>query len=171
MGWLDRIAGPGDHGIWTLPDGRKLFYPHGFGRFGYLVPDGAHEHRIRSRFRWLAALTWLPAAIAFATDDWRVIVAYVAIAGAAQYLVTRLWVRGLERVREPMGPLRGLAVAASSYPRGYIVVAFAVCFLLTAVVLARAIAGDVSIGFGAGAVAFFGLLAFAWGYMGFAKAD
>ena len=159
---------PGSHGIWTLPDGRKVFYPFGWGSSGYLVDQPETQRRIVFRYRVLSVLLWLAGIVALATDDWTVIVGYFALAALTQFTVARFITRNMTKVAEPMWLLRSLSLRAAVFPRAWLIFAFLLCCAFAVAAIWLAASGAVWVGLvGAALFAFF---ASCWAYMWYAKA-
>jgi hypothetical protein len=161
---------PGTHGIWELPDGRKLFYPFGYGNYAYVLQNQSQERRIRFRYRFLQAALWFPGVFAIASEDWRIVVVYVLSALLFQFVVARLAVRDMPRVREPMWMLRSFRLHADSRPRGAIALGFFICVGMLAVTAWVATTRGDNLWISTAAALFFGYLTFQCVYMWYAKA-
>ena len=168
MAWIDKFVGPGEHGIWVLPE-RKLFYPYVFGPSGYLVERPEQERSIRTRYRWLAAALWLPSVIAVATDDWRWVLGYTIGAVIAQYVVVRVMTRGMPRVRESLWLFRSWRIRAHHYPRSFIALGVLANVCLVALCAWGTTLGG-SVWGGIALMAFFFFWVLRWAFVWFVKA-
>ena len=114
----------GRHGIWELPDGRKIFYPGGYGSRGYRL-----GHRDEQRIRRTLVVAALPLYFVgalllehiFRHDDLLAIAGYFAAYFIVNYAVGRFLTRHMDPIAKPLWPLDGIRLAAYSSTRARIV--------------------------------------------------
>jgi hypothetical protein len=167
MRWLRFVSG--DHGIWSLPDGRKVFYPFGWGRRGYLLPSEEQVRRVRWKVRAITVVLWVPGVFVLHADDAWIVAAYVVAAGLLHWVTVKWMFRGLAQVDEPMSPLRALRLKAPEIPAPFSAFCCFLCLVLGALVVVKGVAAGA---FGWGLVAgvvFLSVLAFSWAYMWWVK--
>jgi hypothetical protein len=115
---LKAVRESATRGLWTLPDGRVVFYPHFHNTHGYLVETRAQARRIRWALRAAIVIGYIaivPALVVTRLEESRfVLLVAMAVGFALDYGIMRWLTRGFPIVPEPMSPLRRLRLRALS---------------------------------------------------------
>ena len=153
----------GAQNIWTLPDGRVIYYPQFHRGRGYLIESPVQQRRIRIVGRTLYVLAWLVAIPVFAAENLVGILAFLVLAALVDYAASQLLARQLAKATEPMTWFQGLRLQAAVYPAWWCIFLALLSGVLAIISIRIGFLHNMMLsGLGLGAYLF--LCSFSWGY-------
>ena len=153
----------GAHNVWTLPDGRVVYYPQFHRGRGYLVESPAQEKRIRIATRTMYVVAWVVAIPVFAVENLVGILMFLVVAALVDCIASQLLARHLTKEPAPMTFLQGLRLRAASYPAWWCIVLAFVSGVLAIISIRMGVLHDMVLS-GLGLGAYFFYCSFSWGY-------